>query len=187
MQFVFGYASLVALAHAPTRAQDLLGFVATLRGHRRTWGVAMDNRVDIPGYKYYREPAGGGRPEVHVAFIDLLEDSDGEINGVLLPTTTERLRELDARELNYERVEVTERFASLGARVWVYRGRADSRERMRAALAAGTAVVQHEYLELVQAGFRDLGPREHEEFLASTDPPPCPVRTLERVDIGPSG
>src|ERR687894_1532691 len=41
-QFVFGYGSLAA---------GFAGRRARLHGHRRVWGVAMDNRLDIPGYK----------------------------------------------------------------------------------------------------------------------------------------
>ena len=43
------------------------GTPAVLHGHRRRWGVAMDNAVDLPGYKAYVDPATGERPAVHVA------------------------------------------------------------------------------------------------------------------------
>ena len=52
-QFVFGYGSLTARpGPVPTRELKEHGFVADLTGLRRAWGVAMDNRHDLPGYKY---------------------------------------------------------------------------------------------------------------------------------------
>ena len=39
------------------------------------WGVAMDNRVDVPGYKPYRLRADGSRPAVFVAFLDIVRRS----------------------------------------------------------------------------------------------------------------
>ena len=67
-QFVFGYGSLAAEPHrAPTRELRDEGFVADLAGYRRGWGTAMDNRRDLPGYKYYAA-SDGSRPAVSVAF-----------------------------------------------------------------------------------------------------------------------
>jgi hypothetical protein len=65
-RYVFGYGSLAAWAG---RGEAL----AELAGARRVWGVAMDNRVEIPGYKVYVDPADGSRPPVHVAFLDLAD------------------------------------------------------------------------------------------------------------------
>ena len=95
--YIFGYASLVA---APSVAR------AVLRGHRRVWGVAMDNAVEVPGYKVYALP-DGTRPPLAVAFLDL-EDADGaEVEGALLAVDAPGLAALDARERQYERVDVT--------------------------------------------------------------------------------
>lgn len=85
---VFGYASLVA---TPAAAR------AVLRGHRRIWGVAMDNTVEVPGYKVYALP-DGTRPPLAVAFLDLEEAEGAEVDGVLLAVNTVGLAALDARE-----------------------------------------------------------------------------------------
>src|SRR4051794_25328348 len=77
MQYVFGYGSLAA---------DLPGsHAAVLRGRRRGWGVAMDNAVDVPGYKHYRLRRDGSRPRVFVAFLDLFDDPAGATIGVCVP------------------------------------------------------------------------------------------------------
>jgi hypothetical protein len=172
---VFGYGSLARSGDGDARP-------ATLRGARRTWGVAMDNRVDLPGYKFYVDRETGTRPALYVAFLDL-RPADGDMSGALLPVADGDLPALDDRERNYARLDVTGRVpeAPAGARVWAYAGRDDSRERFRHALATGRACVSREYRDGVLAGFRELSALD--AFEASTDPLPCPLRDLERIDL----
>jgi gamma-glutamylcyclotransferase (GGCT)/AIG2-like uncharacterized protein YtfP len=149
-----------------------------LRGYRRRWQVAMDNSRDLPGYKYFVDAGTGERPAVFVTFLDLAPDPESSVNGVLLEVDDHRLAELDARERNYERREVTAAVdpAPPGT-VWAYFGTAAARARFD----QGNAVVSREYLERVREGFEALG--ELRRFDASTDPPPVPVRDLVRVDL----
>lgn len=147
--WVFGYGSLAALPGAEP---------ATLAGHRRTWGVAMDNTVEIPGYKVY-EDADGQRPAVCVAFLDVEPDGDATVAGARIEVDDAALAELDLRERSYERVAVDDD-------VWVYRGRAERRAIATQARAEGRLVVQREYYELVLSA------------LGSVEPPGCPVVDL---------
>jgi len=175
-ELVFGYGSLAGPAGAARPAR--------LPGFARRLGVAMDNAVDLPGYKWFRDPRDGSRPVVHVAFADLVEAPGGPpVNGVLLPA--DDLALLDARERNYERVDVSDRVegAPPGARVWTYAGSPAGRARFAAGRSAGSLVVARAYVEGIQAGFRALGPQEHRAFLASTDFGGVPVVALERVDL----
>jgi hypothetical protein len=172
---VFGYASLVA---APTVAR------AVLRGHRRVWGVAMDNAVEVPGYKVYALP-DGTRPPLAVAFLDL-EAADGvEVEGALVAVDAAGLAALDTRERQYERRDVTALVdpASDGP-VWTYVGRAPGRARVTAG-RAGTApvAIQRAYLELVEAVFGALGNGALARYRTSTEPPPFPVLDLTRIDL----
>ena len=182
MDHVFGYGSLAAAA------ADGGARVARLHGHRRRWGVAMDNREAIPGYKRY-VGAHGAHPAVHVAFLDLAASGDGDgdaVNGVCLPVTAAQLAALDARERNYERVEVTtlvDDTPDPPARVWAYVGSAAGRARLEAGLAAGTAVVCRAYRDDVLRGFAQLGDGELARFHASTELDGLPVRDLRRVDL----
>jgi gamma-glutamyl AIG2-like cyclotransferase len=178
-QYVFGYGSLAA---------SLLdgGYVTELRGHRRRWGVAMDNRRDLPGYKWYRLAATGARPAVFVAFLDVAPASGGEaVNGVCRPLLDGELASLDARERNYERVDVTALVSEARGRVWAYVGSAAGRARLDAGISSGTAALSRAYRAHVEAGFRALGAGELDAFHASTDPPPdgCAPLDLERLDL----
>jgi len=156
-EFVFGYGSLAAEPGAAP---------ARLRGWRRVWGVAMDNAQVIPGYKVYRA-RDGAQPDVCVAFLDLQAHAGCVLDGVLLPASAARLRELDHRERNYERLDVTAAVDDAPGRVWAYVGRADSRARLIAARTAGRAVVAAGYARLV----------------APVAAPDLPVVELRRVDV----
>lgn len=178
MEYVFGYGSL---------AWDGRGRVhqAELRGTRRVWGVAMDNTEDVPGYKHYRCRRDGSRPEVCVAFLDLVP-ADGEaVNGIRLSVTSEGLAALDRRERNYRRVDVTDRLHPRPpGRTWAYVGRPESRARLRRARARSRAVVSREYREHVLRGFAALGRDALARFWRSTEPDGLPVLDLVRVDHG---
>lgn len=177
---VFAYGSLAAEAGGARRP-------ATLRGYRRSWGVAADNARAIPGYKRYLDPGDGEAPAVFVAFLDLVEAPGSAVNGVLVDVDEAALAVLDARERNYDRVDVTAAIDSPPAgRVWTYLGSADGRARLATGLRERRAVVARRYLDSVHAAFRALGEDEYRRFLESSDLDGLPVRDLERVDLPPA-
>jgi hypothetical protein len=170
-QFVFGYGSLAA---------GVPGRPARLEGHRRVWGVAMDNRVTIPGYKAYRLREDASRPAVYVAFLDIVEARGAATDGVLLAVDDGALRALDERERNYDRIDVSAAVPGAPGRVWTYRGSVAGRARLQLGLQRGSAVVQREYLRAVRAGFAALGIED------DADPGELPVMDLERVELAPA-
>jgi hypothetical protein len=182
-EFVFGYGSLAALADGvvPSRTPRADGFVCDLHGYRRQWGVAMDNRRDLPGYKHYTDELGR-RPPVFVCFLDVERDPRGSVNGLCLPVDGPRLAVLDERERNYERVDVSASVDAGGARVWAYIGAREARLRMRWAVAAHRAVIDGRYLEMVADGFRALGEDELRRSAPSLAPGLLPVLALTRHD-----
>jgi hypothetical protein len=185
VEFVFAYGSLSAGTGSPPGAEPA---VVTLMGASRVWDVAMDNRQTIAGYKYYVAAADGARPAVHVVFLDLADAPGVACPGLLLPVSEAELAALDRRERNYDRHEVSDRIRpdpgvalAEGRRIWAYRGSTAARERYRAALAAGSAVVERSYRTAVEAEFARRGLRER--YDASTREPECPVIELTRVDV----
>ena len=175
VEHVFGYASLVTDGGP--------GRVTRMRDVRRTWGVATDNSLGIPGYKMYLRRTDGSRPAVFVAFLDLLPARGCAVNGVLRPIGADELELLDRRERNYDRTDVTASIDSPPGRVWAYLGSPQARERLRRARQAGAAVVSRDYERKVHRGFRALGRSEYEAFLASSELDGLPVWDLERVDL----
>lgn len=132
-----------------------------MAGLRRAWGVAMDNREAIPGYKVYEDPQTGERPPVHVAFLDVVDDPGAFVDGVLIDVPD--LARLDTRERNYVRRQV---LTDAGP-AWIYTGSATGQARFADGLATGTLVVQAGYLALV----------------GDAPEPPCPVADLIRRDL----
>ena len=172
--FVFGYGSLVA---DPER-----GHVARLRGHRRVWGVAMDNRVDLAGYKSYRLRADGSRPEVFVAFVDIEPDPACTVTGLCLAVSDAELRALDDRERNYDRIDVSAQLDACPAgHVFAYVGSRTGRERLRSGRVSGRAVVSRDYLDGLRAGIGAIAPDE----VAAIEPALAGIGVLdlERVEV----
>ncbi len=174
-QFVFGYGSLVA--------ESGRGHVATLRGHRRVWGVAMDNRRDLPGYKSYRLRSDGSRPAVYVAFLDIEPDGAGSVAGLCMPVADGELAELDDRERNYDRVDVTAAIDGARGRVWAYRGSEAGQARLREGLAAGCAAISRDYLDGVLRGMAAFAADEAQAMRESPAQAGLVVLELERVEV----
>jgi hypothetical protein len=171
---VFGYGSLVARAG---------GAACELRGHRRLWGVAMDNARTIPGYKVYLD-ADGRRPDVCVAFLDVEPCTGAALNGTCVPVDAATLEALDRRERNYVRADVTDAVAGAPpGRVWTYAGRADARVRLRDARERGRAVVAGPYARAVRDAFAALGPGALARYEATTLPHGLPELELLRRDL----
>jgi hypothetical protein len=174
-QFVFGYGSLVA--------EHARGHVAILREHRRGWGVAMDNSRDLPGYKSYRLRSDASRPLLFVAFLDIEPDPDAAVTGLCMPVDERELRELDRRERNYRRIDVTRRIEGARGRVWAYGGSEAGRARLREGRARGRAAVSRDYLDGVLAGIAAIAPDEVAAVARSPGPAGMVVLDLDRVEI----
>ncbi len=179
---MFGYASLVAL-----EGRAVLG---RLRGYRRFWGAAMNNWEGGEEAKHWLDRETGERPRIRVVYLDIHEDAGCAVNGLALPVNRERLDALDAREVNYERVELTAAFEPAGARgalpgsprVFAYLGLTQARERCRRAAAEGDAFVSRDYAQGVRCAFAGLAPGALVEFDRTTDPLPFPERDLRVVE-----
>ena len=169
-EWVFGYASLVE-DHRGSGSRT-----ATLRGFRRLWGVASDNSRDIPGYKTYRSRSDGSRPAVFVAFLDVDPDPGAEVTGLVRAVDAAALAALDARERNYDRIDVSDRVPGVEGVVWTYRGSAAGRERLATGRAENTVVVSRDYLDKVRRGLAAMG-ADHEM------PEPPPVLDLDRLEV----
>jgi hypothetical protein len=134
----------------------------------------MDNRIDLPGYKHFLDPATGDRPDVFVAFLAVEPDDAAAVNGALVDVPNSELPALDARERNYER----RRVETDAGPAWTYIGTEGGRARLARGIREGRCVVADQYLERVRAGFARLEGRELERFDATTGPRPGPVRAL---------
>jgi len=158
--WVFGYGSLVDAGNlSQFFARHGLALGAwehcRLAGFKRTWSVAMNNALTLPGYKYYLDPETGARPPVYVAFLNIEPGvAHADVAGTLFAVDTAALTVLDARERNYERLDVTARVsASVEGTVWSYVGHAEAGARYHEGLARNSLVIEEAYRHAVQRAF----------------------------------
>ena len=182
LAYVFGYASLAALSGPASRPGRLHGF-------RRFWGVAMNNWEGGEKVKHFLDQATGKRPRIRVAYLDIQRHDGGSVNGVAIPVDDAGLAALDAREINYARIDVSSAFESVAGegelpapvRVFTYVGLDAARERCRRGLAEANVCVSRDYLAAVREAFAQLAPNALAEFDRTTDPHPFPERDLRVV------
>jgi cation transport regulator ChaC len=181
VDYVFGYGSLVELTQPLALGERLFPAVpGRLHGFRRRWGVAMNNWEAGEGEKHFVDPTNGLKPKLAVAYLDI-EEMDGEaVNGLAIPVDAARLRELDAREINYERIEASSAFEPALARtVFVYRGGEEARRRRCIGADDGEICASRQYVERVERAFVALGPGQLDEFKRTTEPLALALRELE--------
>jgi len=186
--YVFGYGSLVDLA-------DLVAFLRRewlgpddytfchLLDHRRSWNVARDNHLDLPGYKFYRDPKTGERPAIFITYVNVVPAPGGWVNGVAFRVEDQELERIRQRERNYRLTEIGDLLdMPFDAPVYTSIGLEAARERYRRASSEGRARIPRAYFERIEGAFRCLGEEPWAVYRASTDPPEVPVAELERVD-----
>lgn len=182
-EYVFGYASLVAMPGPGA-------LPGRLRGYRRCWGAAMNNWEGGEDAKHFLDRETGERPRIRVAYLDLEPSEGSAVNGVAIPVDAERLQAFDAREINYERVDVTDAFDAAvddevtpdpPGRLYTYVGLEAARERCRQGQVDGNAFVSRDYAAGVRLAFERLGVDALAEYERTTDPASFPERDLQVV------
>jgi hypothetical protein len=155
MPHVLAHGSLAALAAGDAP-------LVRVAGVRRGWGVGMENTDDLPGYRYFVRADDGTRPDVVVAYADLLPDPAGSAVAVVLEVDGPALAALDARERNYDRIDVAARLEAVEGAVpvgpvWAYLGAVAGRARLAAGRAAGRAVGARSYRDGIVAAYAARG------------------------------
>lgn len=179
--WVFGYGSLVS----PTSLASTIGrhvapadiIAAHLHGYGRRWNY---------GSLHLRGDWRHNDVEVHqgvVISLGLVPAEGEHCNGVAVRVSEEELAQLDWRERDYERTDVTERIeadrigaeaALVGLPVVTYVPRSSAVERYEAARDDRRAAIRRPYWDLVSQAFADLG-ENHSTTYAATPAPDVPV------------
>ncbi|PCI49953.1 MAG: hypothetical protein COB49_04400 [Alphaproteobacteria bacterium] len=143
--YIFGYGSLVdPESFRRTRNSD--GPVpgdfraVKLKGYQRIWNVAMDNSLRLQGYKYYIDLSTKAPVDGFVVFLNVIKNQPCEngastgVFGALIPVKAEDLAKFDARERNYNRINVTTEIVDVpeGAIVYTYIGKPEACARYEA-------------------------------------------------------
>lgn len=178
--WVFGYGSLVSETH-PVRMESSIVSPrwASLLGHRRRWNVAMENRAAVSDPKHYLDPETGERPDLYVAYLNVVADEHSQLNGLLIPVDDVGLAAFDRREVNYRRVDVSHSISPAPpGRTWCYLGLQAGVERYAAGAEEARVFIADEYHLTVRAAFAHAGPEQVEAYEDSTDAPRCPEMRL---------
>lgn len=184
--WVFGYGSLVSPASLARTIGRLTkpgtGFhPATLAGYGRRWNYGVGHVTGSWTAVDGREISDGT-----IVALGLVESVDEKVNGAIASLTADELADLDHRERNYDRVDVSHLIDDIddvdleGLPVFAYVPRASAVERYEAARDAGTGAVRQTYWDLVDDAFGVLGAGERDRYHESTPAPDVPV-----VDMRP--
>ena len=181
--WVFGYGSLVSPASMAatigrTVAADDVA-VAHLDGYGRRWNYGS---LHLRGNWHH---GGATVTQGLVVSLGLVVADTETCNGVIVRVTAGELAQLDWRERDYERTDVTDRIRlddgvrsvhrDVGAgRVTTYVPRPSAVERYEEARDHGRAGIRQPYWELVSVAFGELGD-DHLDQYESTPSPDVPV------------
>lgn len=178
--WVFGYGSLASpssiartIGRPVERGPELRA--AHLDGYGRRWNYgSLHLRGDW-------EHDGRSVRRGVVISLGLVAGAGEQSNGVVVAVTDDELAELDWRERDYERTDVTDLITlddgRVGGRVVTYVPRPSAIERYERARDDGNAAVRASYWDLVHAAFDALG-GDHPDRFGRTPPPDVPIADI---------
>ena len=174
--WVFGYGSLVSPASMARTIGRTVGrddvTLAHLHNYGRRWNYGVLHRSG--------NWVDGDRSIIKGRIVALgLAAAEGEsCNGVAIRVTTDELLQLDRRERDYNRTDVTDQIKlerDVGvSQIVTYVPRPAAVSRYEQARDAGRAAIEVRYWDLVHSAFDELGPRQRALF-DTTPAPDVPV------------
>ncbi len=162
--YIFGYGSLVDLDKLKIFLQKetfLPGelFICKLKGYRRIWNVSMDNKRDLPNYKYYTESINGKdkRPPYFVTFLNIEKYIDSEVMGVLFKVDQKMLEKLKIRESHYKLINI-KTFLNFDFKdqAYTFTANQEGLENFKKGEKKDLAVISKNYFNLVEEAFKNL-------------------------------
>ena len=188
--FVFGYGSLVNIKNLEQYLKRKLQpdsdyVICQLNNWQRCWNVAMNNSIDLPDYKYYRDTDTGNRIDAFVTFLNIRPKPNQSISGILFRVSDAELNSLDSRERNYQRINITKQLnIRIQGNAWTYIGLTAAEQRYQKGLAQNKAVIARTYFDSIEDAYLALSNKEYADYVTSTDKPAVSIMNLEvcRVD-----
>ena len=144
----------------------------------------MDNRLNVPGYKYYVDKYSGDRPNGFVTFLNIRPCHGTAITGIVFDVFEQELERLDQRERNYRKVDVTHMLdGPVTGNVYAYVGRNESEQRYHQGLKLNSVMIAQEYYDLVYGAYQSLGTKALADYLNTTESPQIPIVALEKRQV----
>lgn len=183
--WIFGYGSLVdpeSMARTIGRVAEhgIDFFQADLAGYGRRWNYGVMHMVG-----HWTADDGTTIDSGTIVALGVVPAADEQVNGVVASVAGGELTNLDRRERNYDRVDVTDKITLLddeggvvSGSIYTYVPRPESIAAYEAARDNGTAGIRRTYWELVDRAFAAFGDDQAERYRTSTPAPDVPVVDL---------
>ena len=170
---IFAYGSLASLASAERTLGRPVQHEGNARlvGWRRRWTQFRDN---LAVEKTFARADDGARPPYCLG-LNVERAEDAAPNGVLLEVSEEELQRLAAREIRYDRIDVTAEISTEGSVDFDRVATFTAKPANFCASPPPGAVILASYARAVEAAFEALGPDELELFRETTGAPPVEV------------
>ena len=183
--WIFGYGSLVGpesmartIGRVAVHKVDF--FQADLAGYGRRWNYGV---MHFAGQ--WKRDDGVDIDDGTIVALGVVESADETVNGVVASVAGDELGNLDRRERNYDRVDVTNLITVLDddggtvdGVVYTYVPRPASIEAYETARDNGTAGIRRTYWDQVDEAFAAFSTEQVERYRASTPAPDIPVVDL---------
>ena len=184
--WVFGYGSLASPASLARTIGRLARpgrdvHPATLDGYGRRWNYGVGHVTAS-----WTRPDGTEVTDGTIVALGIVGSPGESVNGVIASLTEAELSDLDHRERDYDRVDVSDSVvlgdeSDLGGLpIVTYVPRSSAIERYESARDAGTGGVRRTYWELVEDAFGVLGDDQLRRYRESTPEPDVPIIDLPR-------
>ncbi|MFK7918965.1 MAG: dephospho-CoA kinase [Ilumatobacter sp.] len=172
--WVFGYGSLVsptAMSRTITRVAEpgVDFFEAELSGYGRRWNYGV---MHIAGS--WTTDDGAQIDDGVIVALGLEASASESVNGVIASVTDEELANLDRRERNYDRVDVTAQVSTSASgvdNVVAYVPKPAAVDHYVAARDTGRAGIRRTYWNLVDEAFATLGTEQQQRYRETTPEP----------------
>jgi len=125
----------------------------------------------MPNHLFYEPSDSGEFVPAHIIYLNVSASDGVAMNGVVYVLEMDELEAFDRREWIYDRKRVTPAIRDLIVQSGdVYTYAAKPEWILDASCTREWAAVRRSYLDIIDAGLKQLGPAFRKEFEASTDP-----------------
>ncbi len=189
MKYIFGYGSIVNIDKLPKfMKRDIYEInyqLSELKGYKRVWNVAKNNKYVIGIRKIYRDNKTGDWFDGSPVFLNIVpsDDCNTPVNGIIVEVDDNDLDWFDLREEHYYRVNVTDLIVNPpeNAVIYAYVGTDDDIAFYEQEKDLERAKIPNMYIKMVEEGFKSFGEEEFNKYIESTTPAEVGSTDIEMV------
>jgi cation transport regulator ChaC len=168
---IFGYGSLISkksMENTLGRIYDKNLYIATIKGWKRGWDIAMPNTGKNQKF-YYFESKTKVYPD-NILYLNIRKDDKLMVNGCLYIIKKDEIKLFDAREWIYDRVDITSQIENITIKngsAWAYKGKIPYI--MNTVKSTKVAAIRNSYINIVESGLKEMDKKFNDDYIKSTD------------------